>query len=581
MEDDWSENLINFLKDSLLPLTLALQSLLAILELLDAFNVTYFPTIHRATITRTFNLGFSLAPALLLLSSITIVYLLRDRRRRDVLVLSSASLGLYLVAGLRVSAAFLSVMLVAATLLRFKGFQDYAFWILVLATGFEGLAFLHWILMPFGIYSPMAWLADLELSLFYIVAPIAPLLAIAVLCMWFLRPMIEYVGIDKYLESRLNLSLEPRGEEINIHPRILLALALTFSVVGALYPYSPNINPRSFPVGVDVRRYVDWMAEVEKSPYSAFTIVGGSRPTILLLIYALKYIFGSSVGEVVKYLPTLLNPLMAFSVYIMVSEASGEHEWASLSSLFTALGFTTTVGMYSYFLSNILGLILIFLSIGLFFKSLRMESNLYLVLSTGLGSFASFTHPWTFTQYHVTIILFLCVLYYRKLFGGYFRIFTYIFVTGLVDFLHCNKGYIWIVSTINPFLEVTKFWTYKIFAFRLLYGGLLSNSFFLFLAALGTYILNLKKRYYILLTSLLTTSSIYCFLYRAYDIEAMHYAMEISRVLFNIPFSVFAALTILFLIRNDVFKRRIREVLVIFIQIYMGVYLLRSLANLI
>jgi len=56
--------------------------MLAVLGLLDAFHVTYFPTIHRATVARIFSLGFSLAPALLLLSSIIVVYLLRRRRWR-------------------------------------------------------------------------------------------------------------------------------------------------------------------------------------------------------------------------------------------------------------------------------------------------------------------------------------------------------------------------------------------------------------------------------------------------------------------------------------------------------------------
>ena len=124
---------------SLIPIALALQSFLAVLGLLDAFHVTYFPMIHRATVIRNFSLGFSLAPVLLLLSSITVVCLLMDSRYWEVLVLSLASLGLYLVSGLgvSVSVAVLSVMLVAVALLRFRRFQDYAFWVLVLLTGFE------------------------------------------------------------------------------------------------------------------------------------------------------------------------------------------------------------------------------------------------------------------------------------------------------------------------------------------------------------------------------------------------------------------------------------------------------------
>jgi len=98
---------------SLLPLVLALQSLLAVLGLLDAFHVNYFPMIHRATVTRAFSLGFSLAPVLLLLSFIIIVYLLMGGRYWAVLILSSVSLGLYLVSRIWVSVSVLYVTLVA------------------------------------------------------------------------------------------------------------------------------------------------------------------------------------------------------------------------------------------------------------------------------------------------------------------------------------------------------------------------------------------------------------------------------------------------------------------------------------
>jgi len=578
LEKDWSEKFINYWKDSLLHLTLALQSLLAILELLDALNVTYFPTIHRATIRRTFSLGFSLAPALLLLSSITIAYLLRGRRHLDVLVLFSASLGLYMVFGLGVSAALLSVMLVSVTLLRFRGFQDYAFWIFVLATGFEGLAFLHWILLPFGISSPMAWLADLELSLFYVVAPLAPLIAAAIMCMWFLRPLIRYVGIDKLFASRLNLESVVGGKYTDIHPIILLTLALFFSVFMALYPYSPNINPNSVPVGVDVHWYVDWVSEIGRNPYNAFMVANGSRSVILLLIYAFKHLSGSSVLEAVKYLPVLLNPLLTLSVYFMVSQASEDRGWASLASLFTAMGFKTTVGMYSYFLTNILGLVLIFLATGLLFNTLNTGSKFSLVSASALGSIAVFTHPWTFIQYYAVTALFFGYSFFRgKLSSRYFNIFLYLCVTGFVDFL---KGIViggldgvGALAIATPrLMYLVDFWSNNVFIFRLKYGGFLSNVVLLGLAALGVYKMKVGDDFKLFLISLLCTSSLFYF---------VTYEEIISRLLYNIPLEVFAAIGLLFLLRNDYIKIRNRRVLSIFIKIYMVVYLLRSIGNLV
>ena len=91
---------------------LAVQSILGVLQLLDAFHVIYFPMIHRATLTKTFSLGFSLTPVLLLLSVITLAYLLARKRHKEVLISAFASMALYLVLGVKASSAALSLILV-------------------------------------------------------------------------------------------------------------------------------------------------------------------------------------------------------------------------------------------------------------------------------------------------------------------------------------------------------------------------------------------------------------------------------------------------------------------------------------
>ena len=117
------------------------------------------------------------------------------------------------------------------------------------------------------------------------------------------------------------------GEDyFRINPWIFLALAIVLAVAGALYPYSRAINPDSLPVGADVPLYVDWMKEVEKNPYQAFVVEGGSRPLILLLIYVVEHVFGFSTLDIVKFLPVLLNPLLVSSVFFMVLRGSEDLE---------------------------------------------------------------------------------------------------------------------------------------------------------------------------------------------------------------------------------------------------------------
>ncbi len=171
---------------------LALQSMLGAFQLLDAFQVTCYPMIHRATMYRVFSLGFSLMPALISLMLIILGYLLNRKMYVVILVSAYVLVVLYFFKGLDVSVAFTSLMLVGVAVLDSREFQGYFTWLLALLTVFEGAVLIHWILLPLGIVSPLAWFADLELSLFYVAAKLAPLLVLPLMFMWILKPLLRW-----------------------------------------------------------------------------------------------------------------------------------------------------------------------------------------------------------------------------------------------------------------------------------------------------------------------------------------------------------------------------------------------------
>jgi len=175
----------------------ALQSVLCVLELLDSFNVTIYPMVHRATLERTFSLGFSLVGVVSVLMLATSWYLVEEGRIREVLTGLSASVFLCLFVDFGVCVSVFSLVLVGITLMRSRGFQRYFTCLLALLAAFEGLALVHWILLPFGVVSPLAWFADLELSLFYVASYLAPLLVLPLMFMWVLRPVLRWVFLDE------------------------------------------------------------------------------------------------------------------------------------------------------------------------------------------------------------------------------------------------------------------------------------------------------------------------------------------------------------------------------------------------
>ena len=558
-------------------LVLALQSLLAVVGLLDAFHVTYFPMIHRATFTKVFSLGFSLAPALLVLSSITIAYLLVCGRFWEVIVLSSASLGLFFVSGIGLSAAVLSVLLVAVTLLRFRGFQDYVFWVLVLLTGFEGLALLHWILLPFGVASPLAWFASLELSLFYVAAYLAPLLVLPLMFMWALRPLVEW-GWGKKWDSEKRTTLERKGPSRRW--LLLLAFSLVLAVVAALYSYGKVVNPEGRGVGVDIPHYVKNALIVESDPSLAFRVWGGSRPLIFLVIYGFQRVLGSDVSTAVKFLPVLLNPLIVISTFFLALEVFRNEWMASWASFFTVCGFHVTVGMYSYFLTNMLGLVLVFFSLGFLFRSMRCGCRLSLGFACLSGGLLLFTHPWTFDQYIAAAVLTAGLMLYGAYVGGgdYVEVKTmlvYVASLGLVELL---KAFVFrgvgglsaSGEVVRRLSQLSEFWVDSIFSFRLLYGGTLSVVVLLGLAVVGVYLWRsggvpgLYFNVFFAVTSAL-------FLIGDETIK--------GRLLFNVPVGLFAALGFTLILRWRC-GEDVKKAFTLFVVSNSSAYLLRSLANL-
>jgi len=549
---------------------------MSVLQLLDAFHVWYYPMKHRWVYYLRFDLGFSLVPVLLPVAFVVLACLLLRRDFLGVFVSSVVTLFVHFLFGFEAAVAVFSFIQVVWALHRFVDLGEFLSWLLILMTGFEGVALIHWALLPFGVVSPFTWFADLEMTLFYVAAHLAPLIVLLIMCVWFLRPLSNYLGFDKVLKLESG-NYTNIGNNSGVNHLLILGLAIFFAVIGALYPYSPAINPSSVPVGVDVHWYVEWMAEVEKNLYSAFTVERGSRPVILLLIYAIEHVFKVGVSEIVKFFPVLLNPLLVLSVYFMVSQASQDLEFAAISSLLTGLGTNITVGMYAYFLANTLGLVFLFSAFGFLFNALRTKNDIYLISASVFGSLAVFTHPWTFVQYYVVTALFLLYRYFiEKRSEGCLTVLMYLCATGLADLF---KGF-WVDGlagfgsiAANPpqLVSVLNFWDNNIFAFRQRFGGLLSVTILFCIAAYGVYKLKRSDSFHIFLTILLVVSSFYYF---------MADGVIQSRILYNIPFGVFTALGVVSILRCKI-NNDFKKIFISFLFLYMVVYMLQSMGNII
>ena len=101
-------------------------------------------------------------------------------------------------------------------------------------------------------------------------------------------------------------------------------------------------------------------------------------------------------------------------MFYFAETMSRDREVAQWTAFFTATGVRVIVGLYSYFLSNFLGLILIQTSLALLFQTLEEQNRTTLVLSTILASLCIFTHPWTLDHYIIGVIGLTIIFAYKK-----------------------------------------------------------------------------------------------------------------------------------------------------------------------
>ncbi len=550
------------------PSILALQSLITILLFLDRLKVHYYPAIHRVTVDKVFKLGFNPTPILLILSATTITLLLIQKKPLTASIPILISALLYPLTGWGNSIFLLSSLLIIGSLLSKRNLGEYVFWILTFGTGFELIALIHWVSLPFGC-ALFKKLANFELSLFYVLARITPYIALPISFLW----------MAKLFVKRLNIPF-PRKNEINQvllqFSDLFLALALLFSIIVALYPYAPEINPDSQQVGVDQPHYVECLEEVGDNPAAYFKVLGGSRPLIFLLLYALSKSLNVSFSTAVKYLPLLLNPLLTLSTYILVYKASYDRGWASLSALLMTLGIKMTVGMYSYFLTNNLGLILLYASLGLLFKTLQNGRLSTLLYASAFGSLTLFVHPWTTTQYLTSLTLLTLHLYLKeKDLKASTYLLLYFLIIGIVDLLKMTllRGielYGSLASAPLKLMAPEALWRHIRAMFAVVYGGFLSNNLLWLLAALGILQLDTRRPFELYLLLLLPPSSTYALL----SIKVM------SRFIYNLPLSIYSAKALISILRSRT-ERSLKASITAFTLTYMTVYLLRSLANLV
>lgn len=145
--------------------------------------------------------------------------------------------------------------------------------------------------------------------------------------------------------------------------QLILIASMGLATYLAAYNYLPKINPSGFPTGVDtvyyyapsLRRMINSSDPIGFAFSESFA---STRPFYMLFLYSIHRLTGLDFLQTVKSAPIILLPLLVASYYLLASRLFNLRSMGALAAVLTLAGIQTSVGIFTSYQANFLGLII-------------------------------------------------------------------------------------------------------------------------------------------------------------------------------------------------------------------------------
>ena len=236
--------------------------------------------------------------------------------------------------------------------------------------------------------------------------------------------LVSALGFRKPNQENVEKALAKGQRETHpIKKRMTALLLVSFmliSVAMALIPQLETINPDNQNIGVDSKYYVTWLTNLANSPsisdfiYQSFVSQGnGDRPLSIVLVFAIHQLAGGtpeSLTETIEHLPVILGPGIVLALYFLTNEFTDNSRIALLAAFLGAVSFHTLIGIYAGLYANWLSLIVGFASMIFLFRYLKNGGHTDAAVFFGLMVATMFFHVYTWTMMAAVAGIFLVVM---------------------------------------------------------------------------------------------------------------------------------------------------------------------------
>ena len=419
-------------------------------------------------------------------------------------------------------------------------------------------------------YLPDPGFSNLNMNVYFLLAPLSTIFLLALLYAWLLR-FVARVAIryspsarsaahflsepfQKILASVRTRSLSESTQTFKIlsRPRLLLVISLAASILLAFVPYRPDVNPNGVLVGVDSPTYVTWIIQMLARPAAQalqYAFVGGldgSRPLLLVVLYtaaSLGFSLGVSPSQIIEYLPMILAPLLTLSTYAFVRFGQGNASFAALTALFTPFTFYLPVGLWGGYYANMAALVLSYLFLTLLLLFSKSPSPTKYAAMFALSAALFLTHPWTWVLTATTALVFALSIWRETHLTIHLKSIAGILIAGVV--LDVLKSTLFTTRSVAADLatklptnaDASSFWINLVDGLLYTHSGLLASWIILGVGLFACFALRFKDRFERLVILWVATASIPFLILDSYNQ---------TRIVYDLPIPVLMAAAILF-----------------------------------
>ena len=344
------------------------------------------------------------------------------------------------------------------------------------------------------------------------------------------------------------LSDSTQSFRILSRPRLLLVVSVTTSVLLALVPYRPDLNPTGNLVGIDSPLYATWISQMLSRPvpqaiqYSFVEGLDGSRPLLLVILYMVASL-GVSPSRIIEYMPMTLSPLLSMSAYIFVRFSHGSASFAGLTALFTPFSFYIAVGLWGGYYANMAALVFAYLFLTILLLFLKSPSALKYGAMCALSIALFLTHPWTWVLIVATSLTFTFSLWRETTLALRLRSMAGIVIPGVA--LDVLKSTVFATRTVAADLatklpttvDASSFWVNVVDGLLYTHSGLFGSWIILGMGVLACFALRFKDHFERLVLLWVGVASIPFLILDSYNQ---------TRIVYDLPIPVLLASSMLF-----------------------------------